>query len=189
MKSKKTGMRRLSDDQVDRLLAGDHDADPILGAYLAQLRTIGSGEPQPDVANRHVEGIVAEAQAVHQRRAAHNRRVLPHRLVDRLGHSPVPRNVVAGFTAVLLTAGMAGAATGNLPDPIQDLVSDAMSRVGIDIPAATDFTENARAVLPAPILGEIEGPDGAGSGVADEGPDTVLGCSGPVVVEGCGGTD
>ncbi|MHB1323310.1 MAG: hypothetical protein ACYCXZ_03075 [Coriobacteriia bacterium] len=46
--------------------------------------------------------------------------------------------LVLGTAAVAVAASTSAAATGNLPDPAQQAVSDALGRAGIEVPAPSD---------------------------------------------------
>jgi hypothetical protein len=161
MSSKQVGVQNLTDDEVDRLLVRGNGADSVLGRYLARLRDIGAARPEPDVASRHLDAITGEVEKYRGRRPAGNgrplstrSRVIATRIFVPFRRRLAPRNVMVGFAAVVMTAGMAAAATGNLPAPAQDLISKAMARIGIDIPPPEiASTELARVGSPVPVGG------------------------------------
>jgi hypothetical protein len=170
MTSKRDGVKNLTDDELDRLLVDGHGADEVLGRYLARLRDIGVTRPEPDVAGRHLDAITSEVEKIRDGSPFVSRRSLSRRIRLVVTGIPLlirrrlaPRNVMVGFATALMTAGMAAAATGNLPAPAQDLISKSLALVGIDIPsaesAATELTEVGS---PAPVVGDVgQGQDGA----------------------------
>jgi hypothetical protein len=162
MSRRSAGDRHLTNEEVDRLLAGTHGADSVLGRYLARLQEIGAVEPGAAVVDRDRDAIARELEKARGRRPGRVRRSLS--TTSRLGGSRVlipirrlaPRNVLVGFAAVVMTAGMAAGATGNLPAPAQDLVSKTMALIGVDIPSdATDSPELTRVGSSVPVEAEI----------------------------------
>lgn len=57
-----------------------------------------------------------------------------------LGHLVTVKVTAIAAGTVLSMGGVAAAATGNLPDPAQDAVSDVAAHVGVDVPKATPTT-------------------------------------------------
>ena len=165
MSRKSAGERHLTNEEVESLLAGSHGADSVLGRYLARLQEIGAAKPEAGVADRDLGAIARELEKARGRRPGRMRRSLS--TTSRLGGSRVlipirhlaARNVLVGFAAVVMTAGMAAAATGNLPAPAQDLASKTMALIGIDIPGADPgSSEPARVGTSVPVGGDL-GPE------------------------------
>jgi hypothetical protein len=128
---------RLDDDTIERLLAGriaPEDAPPGY-AQLASLIRCAAAAPTPDELRDqglHVEaarslqvdespdGIVSDGRSTRMRSKGY-------------------RLKVTGFVAIGTLLGTTGlAAAGVLPDTAQDVVSDALARVGITVPAGDD---------------------------------------------------
>jgi len=127
--------RFLSDDQADRLIAGQADVgagsafDAVAGLLAAMREPSDAGELAGTDA---LLATMSEAM----RSSATSAPTSPSR-------RPVLTRIVSGkiiaITAVtFLSAGAAAAATGNLPDPVQRSVSTTFSHVGIDLPRPHD---------------------------------------------------
>jgi len=162
MSRKSAGDQHLTNEEVDRFLAGSLGADSVLGRYLARLQNIGAAKPEARVADRDLDAIARELEKARGRRPGRMRRSLP--TASRLGGSRVlipvrhlaPRNVLVGFAAVVMTAGIAAAATGNLPAPAQNLISKTMALIGIDIPPAETVSPEPVRVGPSvPVGGDL----------------------------------
>jgi len=161
MSRKSAGDQHLTNEEMDRLLAGSR-ADSVLGRYLARLQEIGAVKPDSGVADRDLGAIARELEKARGGRPGRMRRTLS--TTSRLGGSRVlipirrlaPRNVLVGLGAVVMTAGMAAAATGNLPAPAQDLVSKTMALIGVDIPSIETLSpEPARDGSTVPAGGDL----------------------------------
>jgi hypothetical protein len=117
---------------ADRLLAGKVSmTDPELGRLAEGLAALRDGLIQPlpeDMAARHLAAMVEAASAGGPVAAG----------VPAVRRRFSRRAVVAiGMTAGLFATGSALAATGNLPDPVQNVVSHAADNVGIHWPEHT----------------------------------------------------
>lgn len=147
--------RRLGDREVEDLLSGiapgeDGDLEDLV-ALIGELRAAGSLEPVSEsLAERHValaaevaRTFVGTSQTVQQ----------PHRPVPRLRErrrklvlatllSSLVGKIVVGSVAVAAATGGAAAA-GVLPDPVQEVVADAASHIGIDLPSPADAHDGA----------------------------------------------
>ena len=138
---KRDSVKNLTDDEMDRLLVDGQVSEEVLGRYLARLRDIGVAGPEPEVVDRHLAAITSEVERLGDRRPAVSGRPLSTRIrltatgmLVTFRRRVAPRNVMTGFAAAVMTAGMAAAATGNLPAPAQDLISKSLAQVGIEIP-------------------------------------------------------
>jgi hypothetical protein len=121
----------LDDVTADRLAGGSIDpADAPPGfvqvaEVLAELRSAPFAASDPDPAL-----LGAMVRAIHDSPR-------PTRTL-RMSRFRTTKVATIAAAVVLSTAGVAAAATGTLPDPAQDAVSDAASHVGVDLPAAHD---------------------------------------------------
>lgn len=126
-------------DELDRLLRNQDEAGR--GELAQVLRAIRDGleePPSPEVAERHLAAIVAAAgEASHAAPAV----APPDRTTARPWGLRVRRvlgltaaKVAIGVGAAAAATGTGLAATGNLPDPAQQVISDVAERVGISIP-------------------------------------------------------
>jgi hypothetical protein len=129
-------MPRLDRDTADRLLAGRVAPDDAPPGYadLARLVIAVSGPPAPRELIRLEEDVGAAAATRSRRRASTSARREASRPRSRLARMRNVALVAAG--AVVATSGLAVA--GVLPDPVQDVVSDVLSRVGITVPAGDE---------------------------------------------------
>jgi hypothetical protein len=119
----------LDDDTAERLLDGaleGDDAPPDL-AGVAHVLAAARRSPQPDE-------LAGESTA---REAFRSSLPTAGASVRRRRGRPL---AVAIAAAVALGATAAAAATGNLPDPAQNTVSDVLDRVGVSVPHADDDT-------------------------------------------------
>lgn len=129
-------------DELDELLHAQESVERAeLAAYLSELRDSLPEAPPADVAAQHLAAITAAAAE-----AAHSAPVTSCAPSSRPWGARVRRlagltavKVAIGATAAAAATGTGLAATGNLPDPVQQLVSDAADRIGIEIPAPADF--------------------------------------------------
>ena len=131
----------LADDMVDRLTGGlaPADAPPAyapVAALLAEARRVVASTAPPMPAGL-LSGMAAQLAAAaptpSPRTEPPRRRHMLSKLV------PVKIGALAAG-AVLAAGGVAAAATGSLPAPVQDAVSSAADTVGVSVPAATDTT-------------------------------------------------
>jgi hypothetical protein len=123
---------RLTPQEIERLLAGRIGADDSnlgpLSRALGDLRDTYAGKPSADVRSAHLARMAAaleEAPGVEPSRARRRR----FGFAARVG---------AATAGIVLIAGGAMAATGALPDSVQDAVAGAASVVGLDIPGGED---------------------------------------------------
>lgn len=134
------------DRQIDRLAAGDTTGEGGLDAFWALL--IG----EPSLEERGVEALAVElsAEALESAPPEHERldrlrRPMPAPWRRRAAFSTVASSLVAkiAFAGVAFAATTGGlAASGNLPDPAQQVLSDVAARIGITLPAAGGHTED-----------------------------------------------
>ena len=130
---RRTAPTRLDDDTAARLLAGDlapADAPPGYAAVATVLQA-AAAPPRP----AELDGEDA-ARAAFRRVGAAPRRGHPARVAVL---------VAAG---VLCLGGVAAAATGTLPRPVQSAAHDAFGSVGVSVPAPPPAT---RSTTPAPV--------------------------------------
>jgi hypothetical protein len=122
---------RLDRDTADRLLAGRVAPDDAPPGYadLARLVSEVRAAAAPRELIRMSEDVEAAAAIRARGRAPTSAR--PARPRSRFGRVRGVVLVTAG--TVVATSGLAAA--GVLPDPVQDVVSDVLSRVGITVPA------------------------------------------------------
>lgn len=130
----------LDQAAADRLLAGRTEADDAPPGFdcVARLVSALNGSPL----DREVEDervAVAAAVRVLDEGApgAHARR---WRMRSKLSRAKLAGLVIVG--TMIGTTGMAAANV--LPDPAQDVVSNALSHVGITVPSATDTVDTTR---------------------------------------------
>src|ERR1051326_931021 len=119
--------RFVTDESVERLLAGDAEVDeglaPVAG-LVASLRQAGSADEFSGT-----EALLAKmTQAVRDggNPSTSRRRPVLARVTGKVA--------VLATAAVLSAGAAAAAATGSLPDPIQRGVSDTFAHVGIGLP-------------------------------------------------------
>jgi hypothetical protein len=125
-------MRRFPFSDEDRLLSGDLDPDdapPELARIAGLIRASRvPGSPSElagqDLLVSEVAAVVREARRVEVARG--DRRHLLSRVLSA--------KVIAATTVVLLSGGVAAAATGALPTPVQRAVSHGLAHVGISVP-------------------------------------------------------
>ncbi len=132
---------------ADRLLAGRVGADDAPPGYrrvAALLDEAGSGFPEPagSAAAKTVGAMVtaisgAPAPEIASRRSPMLKKVLAAK-------------TIAVVSVLALTASGAAAATGNLPDSVQDQVAKAAKHVGLNLPHGTERVTGAPCVPATP---------------------------------------
>lgn len=127
------------EDELRRLLHGGPIPveDEQLAQVLRELRAELTSAPSEDVAERHLAAITAAAAG-----AAHEAPTPApvgrlRRWGRRVAAAGALKIATVATAAVAVTSGGL-AATGNLPQPAQDRVSDVLSNVGIHVPSGTD---------------------------------------------------
>ncbi len=136
---------QLSDEQANSLIEGDPEVDPTLATLLARLRSFAEPPVSPDLADRQVR-MLAEAarfaspmpirsvqgpdRGLRQTRSEDVFAAVRSRLADKA--------VAVGLITALLFGGVAAAATGNLPNPIQHTVAGLAAQVGLDLPSGPE---------------------------------------------------
>jgi hypothetical protein len=120
-------------DTADRLLAGRVAPDDAPPGYadLARLVSAVIGPPTPGELSRLDEDVDAAAAVRARAGTSTSARRKPSRSRSRSGG--VRTVVLVAVGSIAATSGLAAA--GVLPDPLQDVVSDALSRVGITVPS------------------------------------------------------
>ena len=149
----------LSDESVDRVLdgrdvAGEGGAETV-GAAAALFRQ-ASGQATAD------ELGAADATITHFVELVLEPEAAP---VRRLRAVPIPARAAAVIIAATIwSTGMAAAATGHLPDPVQRVVATTASHVGLNLPGRSDNNDQKSAA---------DGDEqGATKGENDQGDDT-----------------
>jgi hypothetical protein len=130
---------QLDRDTADRLLAGRVAPDDAPPGYadLARLVAAVSAPPAPLELSRLDEDVDAAAAIRSPGPTPASALRGPSRRRTRFARVRTVTLVAAG--TVIATSGLAAA--GVLPDPVQDVVSDVLSRVGIAVPAGEDDRE------------------------------------------------
>jgi hypothetical protein len=124
----------LDDDTADRLLAGAVHPDDAPPGYeaVAGLLLAARAPASPDELSGEEEAVAAVARTVRARRADGFRPATGRSAVrSRFARTKVTALVAAA--TLLATGGLATA--GALPDAAQGIVSDALAKVGITVPA------------------------------------------------------
>lgn len=128
------------EDELRRLLRGGPipAEDEQLAQALRELRTaLLSTRPREDVAQDHLTAITAAAtEAAHEAPT-----VAPVGRLHRWGRRVAAAGAVKIATAATVAAAATGsglAATGNLPQPVQDGIARAAQTVGIDLPDSSE---------------------------------------------------
>jgi hypothetical protein len=162
----------LDEETVERLLAGDLPPSQAPPGYaqVAALLAATTAEPTPEELAGQAE-VLAELRAMTwtpRRAAAHTRRA-----------ARPPRRRWAGLAAAalvgaLVTGGVAAAATGNLPGPVQNVarsILDTAGGVGPGTPTMPAPASTSRASTPGSVqAGQSTRPTGAtGPGPATTG--------------------
>lgn len=131
--------KRLTPSDIERILAGRVSPDdPDLGSLsraVAEVRDAYSWTPSGDVRAAH---LAAMKEALGEAPGAEPSR----RRSRRFGFAARVGTAAAGL---VLVTGAALAATGALPEAVQDAVSDAANTVGLQIPAGDDETDDTDA--------------------------------------------
>ena len=125
-------MRRFLFSDDDRLLSGDLDPDdapPELARVAGLVRAARAPELSSELAGEEllvsqVAAIVRESRRLEV--ARDDRRHLLGKVLSA--------KVIGATAAVLLSGGVAAAATGALPTPVQEAVAHGLAHVGISIP-------------------------------------------------------
>lgn len=111
-----------------------------MAQVLRELRSELAAPPSEDVAQDHLAAITATAiEAAHEAPT-----VTPVGRLRRLGRRAAAAGALKIATAATVAAAATGgglAASGNLPQPVQQQVSDVLSQVGITVPAGTEESE------------------------------------------------
>src|SRR2546422_10083251 len=114
-------MRKPTPEDADRIFSPDADpADPV-AVFVSVVRDAYTRGPDPETQARHLRAMAEEFSAAP--------------VVVRRRRLPVGRATVAALMGSVLVAGSALAATGHLPGPAQNAVSDAAKVVGLTIPS------------------------------------------------------
>ncbi len=135
---------RLSDQELDRLLAGKtppHDGDlEELAAFMRDVRLLEE-PPAAETASKHITAIVEAAQAEPQAERARpaQRRFRRNLMPSTFSQVRTKLVIVTAGAALLLLATFGGAAyAGALPGPVQGVVAGAAGNVGISLPGEDD---------------------------------------------------
>ena len=165
--------KRHFDSQLDRLLTGDEvpELEEGLTDLVTQLQA-GTAGRGPD--NRLAQTLAAEAanaEGTSVRTKSRPGKPLPTRWRRRIMLSTFLSSLFGklaiGAVALATTTGGL-AATGNLPDPVQDWAAEQLASIGADIPDSTDQAdETADDVLEIIGEGDPEDGDEFGHDVAD----------------------
>jgi hypothetical protein len=138
----------LDPSSAERLLSGlaEDDAPPGFAPVAALLRAAAEPEAACDAG---AEAATVAAMVAVLEPAPAPIRTLDHATRRRpmfptFLHTKLAAAALAGGLA--LTGGAAAAATGALPDPVQDLVADAAAKAGLDLPAGDKASERAERV-------------------------------------------
>lgn len=127
------------EDELRRLLRGGPipAEDQQLAQVLRELRSQLASPPSEDVARDHLATITAAAnEAAHEAPS-----VAPVGRLRRWGRRAAAAGALKIATAATVAAAASGgglAASGNLPQPVQQQVSEVLSQVGITVPAGTE---------------------------------------------------
>ena len=116
-------MTKLTPEDADRIFTATATGSDPLVAFVRDVRETYSRAPDPSTQARHLRAMAEEFTARPAAAPARKPRV------------PVGRAVAAALVGSLLVAGSALAATGHLPAPAQNAVSDAAKVVGLTLPA------------------------------------------------------
>ena len=164
----------LSDESVDRVLdgrdvAGEGGAETV-GAAAALFRQ-ASGQATADELGAADATITRFVELVLEPEAAP---------VRRLRAVPIPARAAAVIIAATIwSTGMAAAATGHLPDPVQRVVAHTASHVGLNLPGPSDNQDQKSAA---------GNEQGATKGENEQGDDTTSTSSTETTTASTGGT-
>lgn len=175
--------RPLDDEAIDSLLAGRPPAGlESLVAFVEDVHLAAAvSVPEPTVALAAVfaaglsteKGDLPVTAAGNVPGPASQVAGLPKRsktVIEVLLAKLAAAGLVAktGLAAGALTLGAtAAAATGNLPEPAQDRVADAVEHVGLNIPGGSEKADEHRRDADHRQEGEVADTDGAGTDVAE----------------------
>jgi hypothetical protein len=123
----------LDSATAERLAAGRLDPDDAPPGYrrvASLLQTAGTAPSGSVSADGTAAGALAAA--IRSELAANPPRT--SRRPRMLSKLTVGKALVAALSAATLSAGAAGAATGHLPDAVQDKVANAVEHVGVNLP-------------------------------------------------------
>lgn len=125
--------------------------DPKVAAVLNEARRTSPVEPDPGLIAAMTAAAVDGPLPVHS---------VPRRktMIGKL----ITAKALAVAGALVLTGGMAAAATGTLPDVVQDPVSNAVDNVGINIPEANHGSKVSDAAHDKEVEGKNHGDDVSG---------------------------
>jgi hypothetical protein len=167
-------LRKAVDDRFDRLMRGEApSADESWAFFVQRVKRIAEAPPDPSVEQRHLSAILQEAHLLVEKGDPVGRPVsnaagpasqasaLPkrrRRLVLNSLFASLASKLAAGGVAVALASTGGLAATGNLPDDVQDKVSEVADNLGLDIPAG-DELDDATDDLDGDDDGEIANAD------------------------------
>jgi len=126
---------RLTDAEVEALLARSDEADPTLSELMSEIRDFAEWAPGSDTKSSHIVAAVTAAGAAPETGAVGNSLSQPSTrrpwMFGKILSSRLARVMAAVIAVIMATGGMAYA--GVLPHPIQSTVSDIVGVVGIDI--------------------------------------------------------
>ncbi len=149
--------RRLTDEQIEQLLAGQTPAGASslagVAEFFDQLATSAVLEIPEALAAEHISKAMAEARSAPNSDVAEAPSTRPlGRLRRRIALSGIFSSLAAKLilgSAVALASTAGAAAAGILPDPIQSVAADAASILGIDLPdPGDDAVDDAPTVTP-----------------------------------------
>jgi hypothetical protein len=207
-------LSRLSDQELDRLLAGKEPPEggdfEELAAFVCDAAAVLPETPDEATAARHLAAIVAAAQLQleHESSAPRpsvnpsglNRKALYFRGRRKL-MSNNPFSSLAGkiaLVAVIVLAAFGGTAyAGVLPDPVQGAVADVADTVGVSLPGAENDSDDGavedvdNGAVGDTDYGSVGDTNGGDQGIADEGDqgDNDQGDQGSVVEDDQGDND
>ena len=125
--------KKISQHDIEAVLSGGVPTDPSLDALAALIRSSDFAETVPEhVASRHVAAAASMAAGAHHGVGATAPGGRRRRLLFRGALSGLTAKILFG-TAVALAATGGAAVTGILPDPIQSVLADGASHLGIEL--------------------------------------------------------
>jgi len=147
--------RRLTDEQIEQLLAGQTPAGASslagVAEFFDQLATSAVLEIPEALAAEHISKAMTEARSAPNSEVAEVPSTRPlgrlRRRIALSGMFSSLKLILGSAVALASTAG--AAAAGILPDPIQSVAADAASILGIDLPdPGDDAVDDAPTVTP-----------------------------------------
>jgi hypothetical protein len=146
-------LSNLSDQELDRLLAGKEPSDDgaldELADFLQKAAALLPETPARSTANRHIAAMVATAQQLSESDSRDSEPSVNPSRADRKAHrfrtrrKPVFKNPLSGLAgkmalvAVVVLAVFGGTAyAGALPDGVQGAVADVADSLGVSLPDA-----------------------------------------------------